>query len=234
MVKSRGCSAHCTYWNVNYFGVICALAMARAVVVGQSPTYMEGEGWVSRVYPDLDHSCYKYCDLIGQSRWYTSHITLISSHITLVKSHTVIREIFVSKNFRPLNFLVKKFSYVIGQSRWYTSHITLINSHITLVKSHTVIRENFVSKNFRPLNFHVKKFSYRRPTSYCSNMHTLYTAMKKIVHLIFVHNRAYEKFLTTKISQLRYNTCNILINTCRFYHGTYIKTNQITVFIALL
>ena len=32
MVRSRGCSACCTYWNVKYFGVICAITMARAVV----------------------------------------------------------------------------------------------------------------------------------------------------------------------------------------------------------
>ena len=35
MVRSRGCSACCArrvYWNVNYFGVIRAIAMARAVV----------------------------------------------------------------------------------------------------------------------------------------------------------------------------------------------------------
>ena len=35
MVRSRGCSVCCTsrvYWNVNYFGMIRAIAMARAVV----------------------------------------------------------------------------------------------------------------------------------------------------------------------------------------------------------
>ena len=32
MVRSRGCSAHCAYRNVNYFGVIHAIAIARAVV----------------------------------------------------------------------------------------------------------------------------------------------------------------------------------------------------------
>ena len=35
MVRSRGCSACCArrvYWNVNYFGVIRAIAMARAVI----------------------------------------------------------------------------------------------------------------------------------------------------------------------------------------------------------
>ena len=36
------------------------------------------------LYNLLDHSCYKYCDLIGQSRWYKSHKTLVNSHITLV------------------------------------------------------------------------------------------------------------------------------------------------------
>ena len=29
----------------------------------------------------LDHCCYKYCDLIGQSRWYKHHIPLVNSHI---------------------------------------------------------------------------------------------------------------------------------------------------------
>ena len=42
---------------------------------------------VSRDYIALDHSCYKYCDLIGQSRWYKSHIPLVNSHILLVYSH---------------------------------------------------------------------------------------------------------------------------------------------------
>ena len=35
MVRSRGCSACCArrvYWNVNYFSVIRAIAMTRAVV----------------------------------------------------------------------------------------------------------------------------------------------------------------------------------------------------------
>ena len=35
MVRSRGCSACCVrrvYWNVNYFDMIRAIAMARAVV----------------------------------------------------------------------------------------------------------------------------------------------------------------------------------------------------------
>ena len=32
-------------------------------------------------------------------------------------------------------------------------------------------------------------------------MHTLYTAMNNFVHLIFIHNRAYENILTTKISR---------------------------------
>ena len=32
MVRSRGCSAHCAYWNVNYLGVIHAIVMAQAVV----------------------------------------------------------------------------------------------------------------------------------------------------------------------------------------------------------
>ena len=63
----------------------------------------------------------------------------------------------------------------------------------------TVVREIFVSKTFRALNFRVKIFSYRRPLTWM--MHTLYTAMKNFVHLIFILNRAYEKILTTKISQ---------------------------------
>ena len=32
VVRSRGCSACCARWNVNYFGVIRAIGMARAVV----------------------------------------------------------------------------------------------------------------------------------------------------------------------------------------------------------
>ena len=32
MVRSRGCSARCAYWSVNYFGVIHVIAMARSVV----------------------------------------------------------------------------------------------------------------------------------------------------------------------------------------------------------
>ena len=32
MVRSRDCSVRCEYWNVKYFGVIRAIAMARAVV----------------------------------------------------------------------------------------------------------------------------------------------------------------------------------------------------------
>ena len=32
VIRSRGCSARCAYWNVNYFGVIRVIAMARSVV----------------------------------------------------------------------------------------------------------------------------------------------------------------------------------------------------------
>ena len=54
------------------------------------------------------------------------------------------------------------------------------------------------------------KFSYQKifvtATPCRCNMHTLYTCtvMKNSVHLIFVHNRAYETFLTTKIPEVRY------------------------------
>ena len=55
------------------------------------------------------------------------------------------------------------------------------------------------------MKFSPIKFSYQKifvpATPYRSNMHTLYIAMKNFVYLIFVHNRAYEKFLTTKISR---------------------------------
>ena len=55
--------------------------------------HIETSKTVSNYY--LDHSCYKYCDLIGQSRWYKFHITLVNSHnITLVKSHNNTRNIY--------------------------------------------------------------------------------------------------------------------------------------------
>ena len=47
-----------------------------------------------------------------------------------------------------------------------------------------------MSKTFRPLNIFVPA------TLYHSNIHTLSTAMKN-----FIHNCAYETFLTTKISR---------------------------------
>ena len=66
-------------------------------------------------------------------------------------------------------------------------------------------------------NFHIKKLSPIKcscqkicvpATPNRSNMHTLYTAMKNFVYLIFVHNRAYEYFLTTKISRTTvYSSC---------------------------
>ena len=39
---------------------------------------------IASVSTILVYSCYKYCDLIGQSRWY---IPLVNSHILLVNSH---------------------------------------------------------------------------------------------------------------------------------------------------
>ena len=59
---------------------------------------------------------------------------------------------------------------------------------------------NFRVKRFSPIKFLCQKI-FILATPYHSNMHTFYTAMKNFVHLIFVHNRAYEKFLTTKISR---------------------------------
>ena len=49
MVRSRGCSACCTYWNVNYFGVIRAIAMAR-VVVGHRECAVPVACWPSTIY----------------------------------------------------------------------------------------------------------------------------------------------------------------------------------------
>ena len=49
MVRSRGFSACCVrrvYWNVNYFGVIRAIAMARAVVGHREPVAC----WPSTIY----------------------------------------------------------------------------------------------------------------------------------------------------------------------------------------
>ena len=74
------------------------------------------------------------------------------------------------------------------------------------------------SGNFRVKKFSSIKFPYQNifvpATPYRSNMLTLYTAMKNFVHLIFVHNCAYEIFLTTKISRTTVyaSTCmNVII-----------------------
>ena len=52
VVRSRGCSACCArrvYWNVNYFGVIRAIAMARAVV-GHRERAVRVACWPSTIY----------------------------------------------------------------------------------------------------------------------------------------------------------------------------------------
>ena len=49
MVRSRGCSAHCASRNVNYFGVIRAIAMARAVV-GHRERAVPVACWPSTIY----------------------------------------------------------------------------------------------------------------------------------------------------------------------------------------
>ena len=52
VVRSRGCSACCArrvYWNVNYFGVIRAIAMARAVVDHREPA-VPVACWPSTIY----------------------------------------------------------------------------------------------------------------------------------------------------------------------------------------
>ena len=52
VVRSRGCSACCArrvYWNVNYFGVIRAIAMARAVV-GHREHAVPVACWPSTIY----------------------------------------------------------------------------------------------------------------------------------------------------------------------------------------
>ena len=49
MVRSRGCSAGCVYWNVNYFGVIRAIGMARAVV-GHREHAVSVAFWPSTIY----------------------------------------------------------------------------------------------------------------------------------------------------------------------------------------
>ena len=54
---------------------------------------------------------------------------------------------------------------------------------------------NFRVKRLSPIKFLCQKI-FVPATPYHSNMHTFYTAMKN-----FVHNRAYENFLTTKISR---------------------------------
>ena len=51
VVRSRGCSAcaRCVYWNVNYFSVIRAIAMARAVV-GHRERAVPVACWPSTIY----------------------------------------------------------------------------------------------------------------------------------------------------------------------------------------
>ena len=52
VVRSRGCSACCArrvYWNVNYFGVIRAIAIARAVV-GHRERAVPVACWPSAIY----------------------------------------------------------------------------------------------------------------------------------------------------------------------------------------
>ena len=52
VVRSRGCLACCArrvYWNVNYFGVIRAIAMARAVV-GHRERAVPVACWPSTIY----------------------------------------------------------------------------------------------------------------------------------------------------------------------------------------
>ena len=52
VVRSRGCSACCArtvYWNVNYFGVIRTIAMARAVV-GHRERAVPVACWPSTIY----------------------------------------------------------------------------------------------------------------------------------------------------------------------------------------
>ena len=50
-------------------------------------------------------------------------------------------------------------------------------------------------------------------------MHTLYTAMKNFVHLIFVHKRAYENFLMTKISR---TTVYIYLRVTKVLYTLYV------------
>ena len=49
MVRSCGCSARCAYWNVNYFSMIRAIAMARAVVSHRERAVLVA-CWPSTIY----------------------------------------------------------------------------------------------------------------------------------------------------------------------------------------
>ena len=49
VVRSRGCSARCAYWNVNYFGVISAIAKAQAVVDHRERTVPSCQSYVCHV-----------------------------------------------------------------------------------------------------------------------------------------------------------------------------------------
>ena len=49
VVTSRGCSGRCAYWNVNYFGVIRAIAMARDAVGHREHTVLVA-CWPSTIY----------------------------------------------------------------------------------------------------------------------------------------------------------------------------------------
>ena len=49
MVRSRSCSVRCAYWNVNYFGVIRAIAMAWAVI-GHRERAVPVACWPSTIY----------------------------------------------------------------------------------------------------------------------------------------------------------------------------------------
>ena len=49
MVGSRGCSVRCAFWNVNYFGMIHAIAMAWAVT-GHRERAVLVACWPSTIY----------------------------------------------------------------------------------------------------------------------------------------------------------------------------------------
>ena len=77
-----------------------------------------------------------------------------------------------------------------------------LNPFITEKTAKDIVMVYRNSGNFRVKKFSSIKFSFKNifvpATPYRSNIHT---AMKNFVHLIFVHNCAYENFLTTKISR---------------------------------